>query len=143
MKVLVLNGPNINFIGIREKDIYGELSYRDLVKKIKSYAKDKGVKIKIKQTNHEGRLIDLIQNCYFKKYDALIINPGAYTHYSIALLDALKSITPIRVIEVHLTDIYQRELYRQKSVISESCEKIFLGKGINSYLEAIDYLFKK
>ncbi len=140
MKVLVLNGPNINFLGIREKDIYGTLSYKVLVKEIKKYAKEKNISIKIKKSNHEGYIIDLIQKCYFKKYDALIINPGAYTHYSIAILDALKSIAPIRIIEVHLSDIYKRESYRQKSVISEACEKVFLGKGINSYLEAIDYI---
>lgn len=142
MKVLVLNGPNINFIGIREQEIYGKLTYKNIIKQIKTYALAKDVKIKIKQTNHEGRLIDLIQKCYLHKYDCLIINPGAYSHYSIAILDALKSIVPIRVVEVHLTDIYKRQSYRQKSITGEACEKIFFGKGINSYLEAIDYLLK-
>ncbi|MDD2258501.1 MAG: type II 3-dehydroquinate dehydratase [Bacilli bacterium] len=143
MKILVLNGPNINFIGIREKNIYGEKNYKFLVKKIQDHAKKLKVKAKIIQSNHEGFLIDLIQKCYFKKYDAIIINPGAYTHYSIALLDALKSVSPIRIIEVHLSDIFNREIYRNKSLISEVSEKVFFGKGIDSYLEAIDYLLIK
>ncbi|MDD4481951.1 MAG: 3-dehydroquinate dehydratase [Bacilli bacterium] len=143
MKILVLNGPNINFIGIREKNIYGEKNYKFLVKKIQDHAKKLKVKAKIIQSNHEGFLIDLIQKCYFKKYDAIIINPGAYTHYSIALLDALKSVSPIRIIEVHLSDIFNREIYRNKSLISEVSEKVFFGKGIDSYLEAMDYLLIK
>lgn len=143
MKILVLNGPNINFLGIRQKEIYGELSYKTLIQKVRKHAKINKINIIIKQSNCEGKLIDLVQKCYLKKYDALIINPGAYTHYSIALLDALKSIAPIPVIEVHLSDIYKRENYRKISLTSEASEKVFLGKGINSYLEAIDYILKK
>ncbi len=137
MKLLVINGPNLNFIGIREKQIYGEKSYKDLVKYIKDISKENNLKVKIFQSNHEGELIDCIQSAY-NKFDGIIINPGAYTHYSYAIYDALKSVN-IKTVEVHLSDIKAREDFRKVSVISPACVKSFMGKNFESYKEAIKY----
>ena len=139
MKLLVINGPSINMIGIREKDVYGTKSYKELCSFIKGVCKDNLVKVKIYQSNSEGKIIDALHRAYFKKVDGIIINPGAYTHYSYAIFDAIKAVD-IPTIEVHLSDIDNREDFRKVSVIRDSCVKTFMGKGFDSYKEAIEYL---
>lgn len=141
MKILVLNGANLNFTGIREKTVYGDKSYKTLVKEIKARAAMRGARVKIRQSNHEGVLVDEIQKAY-KKYDGIIINAGAYTHTSIALLDALKAVN-LPAVEVHLSDVSAREDFRKFSYISLYAEKVIIGKGFDGYLEAIDYLCDK
>ena len=138
MKVLVINGPNINMLGIREKDIYGSKTYDDLVNFIKAEACEKGLETEFYQSNHEGSIVDRIQKAYFENIDGIIINPAAYTHTSIAILDALKAVS-IKTIEVHLSDINSRENFRKKSMISEVCEKTVVGKGFEGYKEALNY----
>lgn len=138
MKILVINGPNINMLGIREPDIYGNESFKNLCKKIENYAEKKGIELKLYQSNHEGDLVDEIQKAY-GVFDGIVINPGAYTHTSIALLDAVKSVG-IPTVEVHISDVSSREEFRQISYIRLACEKTIMGKGINGYLEAIDFL---
>ena len=140
MKILVLNGPNINMLGIREPDVYGKQTYKDLVSIIENYAKEKDVFVKVYQSNHEGDLVDEIQNAY-GVYDGIVMNPGAYTHTSIALLDALKAVM-IPCIEVHISDVSKRESFRQISYIREYCTETITGEGINGYLHAIDILLK-
>lgn len=139
MKILVINGPNLNMLGIREVGIYGSETYSSLVKKIKDYAKESNIDVECKQSNYEGEIITFIQNAYFDKVDGIIINPGAYTHTSIAILDALKSVN-IKTVEVHISDLSKREEFRQKSYVSLFAEKRIIGHGLNGYLEAIDYL---
>lgn len=141
MKILVINGPNINVLGIREKNIYGSKSYDDLVNFIKSAASEKGVKTEFFQSNHEGDIVDRIQKAYFENFDGIIINPAAYTHTSIAILDALKAVS-IKTVEVHLSDISLRESFREKSLISQACEKTIMGKGFEGYKEALNYFIK-
>lgn len=126
-KILVINGPNLNMLGIREPEIYGTETYDDLCKKIIEYSSELNVGIEIFQSNYEGQIIDTIQGAY-DTYSGIIINAGAYTHTSIAILDALKSVG-IRTIEVHLTDTMNREYYRKKSFISEYAERIICGNG--------------
>jgi 3-dehydroquinate dehydratase-2 len=138
MKLLVLNGPNLNFIGIREPNIYGKETYSDLCNFLNECVKDKNVELEIKQSNHEGELVDFIQQAYYDKVDGIIINPGAYTHTSIALLDAVKSVN-IKTIEVHLSDVTKREDFRQVSYIRMACVKSIMGKGFLGYKEAIEY----
>ena len=140
MKILVLNGPNINMLGIREKEIYGKENYQELVRMIKSFAKEKNVKATIKQSNYEGELVTIIQKAY-QKYDGIVINPGAYTHTSIAILDALKAVS-IPYVEVHISDVSSREEFRQKSYIAEGAKKRIIGHGLKGYLEAIEELLK-
>ena len=139
MKILVINGPNLNMLGIREVGIYGSETYSSLVDKIKDYAKESNIDVECKQSNYEGEIITFIQNAYFDKVDGIIINPGAYTHTSIAILDALKSVN-IKTVEVHISDLSKREEFRQKSYVSLFAEKRIIGHGLNGYLEAIDYL---
>lgn len=139
MKVMIINGPNLNLLGIREKNIYGSTSYKTLRKGIRKYAKKKKVRVRIYQSNEEGKLVDLIQKAYFKRFDGIIINPAAYTHTSIALLDALKSVC-VRTIEVHISDIEKREDFRKKSYVGEYAEKRIIGHGVEGYYEAIDAL---
>lgn len=141
MKILVLNGPNLNLIGIREQNIYGNQSYLELMQEIELYAKKLGIEISIMQSNHEGTLIDVLHQAYHNKIDGIIINAGAYTHYSYAIRDAIKSIV-IPAVEVHLSDVTAREEFRKISVLTEVCVTKIHGKGILSYLEAIDYLVK-
>lgn len=141
MKILVINGPNINMLGIREKNIYGSKSYDDLVNFIKSAAKEKGVETEFFQSNHEGDIVDRIQKAYFENFDGIIINPAAYTHTSIAILDVLKAVS-IKTVEVHLSDISLRESFREKSLISQACEKTIMGKGFEGYKEALNYFIK-
>ena len=138
MKLLVLNGPNLNFIGIRAPNIYGKETYNDLCNFLNECVKDKNVELEIKQSNHEGELVDFIQQAYYDKVDGIIINPGAYTHTSIALLDAVKSVN-IKTIEVHLSDVTKREDFRQVSYIRMACVKSIMGKGFLGYKEAIEY----
>lgn len=125
-------------LGIREPEVYGNKSYQDLKKYLNDISKDTKVNIKIFQSNSEGRIITKIQKAY-KKYDGIIINPGAYTHYSYAIYDALKTIN-INTCEVHLSDINNREDFRKQSVIKPACKASFIGKGFGSYKEAIEYL---
>ena len=139
MKILVINGPNLNMLELREVGIYGSETYSSLVDKIKDYAKEKKVEVECKQSNSEGEIVTFIQNAYFDKVDGIIINPGAYTHTSIAILDALKSVN-IKTVEVHISDLSKREEFSQKSFVSLFVEKRIIGHGLNGYLEAIDYL---
>lgn len=138
MKILVLNGPNINMLGIREPDIYGKETYDDLCQKIKSYAKKKGVKVKLFQSNHEGDLVDEIQAAY-NKFDGIVINPAAYTHTSVALLDAVKAVG-IKTVEVHISDVGSREDFRQTSYIRKAAVATVSGLGTDGYLKAMDIL---
>jgi 3-dehydroquinate dehydratase-2 len=138
MKILVLNGPNINMLGIREPDIYGKETYDDLCQKIKSYAKKKGVEIKLFQSNHEGDLVDEIQAAY-NKFDGIVINPAAYTHTSVALLDAVKAVG-IKTVEVHISDVGSREDFRQTSYIRKAAVATVSGLGTDGYLKAMDIL---
>ena len=139
MKILVLNGPNLNMLGIREPDLYGSSTYNDLLSRITSYCDDKGIGVKCLQSNHEGELVDFIQQAYFDKTDGIVINPGAYTHTSVALLDALKAVS-IPAVEVHITKVDEREDFRRISYVSLYCSKTITGKGFDGYIEAIDYL---
>ena len=139
MKILVLNGPNLNMLGIREPDIYGSSTYDDLVKMITSHCEGKGIEVKCLQSNHEGDLVDYIQQAFFDKVDGIVINPGAYTHTSVALLDALKAVQ-IPAVEVHISKVNEREAFRQISYVSYYCSKTITGKGFVGYIEAIDFL---
>jgi len=141
MKVLVINGVNLNMLGIREKNIYGNQTYSDLIKGIKVYAKSIGINVVTYQSNYEGDIVTAIQNTY-KRFDGIVINAGAYTHTSIAILDALKAVN-IPTVEVHISDIENREDFRKHSFISMYAEKIIIGKGFDGYNEALDYLKNK
>ena len=140
MNILVINGPNLNMLGIRDKSIYGNNTYKDLVKLIKDYAKEKSVKVKCVQSNYEGKIIDYIHKS-IGKFNAIIINAGAYTHYSYAIKDAL-NLVKIPKVEVHISNIYEREDFRKISVIKDECDYSIVGQGIKGYLLAIDYLRK-
>ena len=137
MKLHVINGVNLNMLGIREPEIYGGKSYSALKKYTLAEAKKAGVKCKIVQSNYEGKIVEIIQKAY-GKYDGIIINAGAYTHTSIAIADALKAVS-LPVVEVHLSDINSREEFREKSFISPLAEKVIVGKGFAGYAEAIKY----
>ena len=141
MKILVINGVNLNMLGVREPSLYGNSTYKDLTKQIKTHAKKLGVKVKLYQSNCEGDICTAIQKAY-KKFDGIIINAGAFTHTSVAILDALKSVA-IPTVEVHITDINKREEFRKLSYISLYAEKIIVGQGFNGYNLALDYLFNK
>ncbi len=140
MKILVLNGPNINMLGIREPDIYGADNYKKLCFNIKEYSKKKGFKVKLYQSNHEGDLVDKIQAAY-NVFDGIVINPAAHTHTSIALLDAIKAVG-IPTVEVHISDVSAREDFRQISYVREACVNTISGHGIKGYIEAIDFLLE-
>lgn len=135
MKVLVINGPNINFLGIREKHIYGNTTYQGMCDYIKKEAENLGIEVKIVQSNIEGELINYIQGA-FECYDGIIINPGAYTHYSYAIMDAIKAVN-IKTVEVHISNIHSREEFRRKSVIAPSCVGQICGFGIYGYIMAL------
>lgn len=141
-KIIVINGPNINILGKRELEIYGNLSYNDLVNELKSYAKDKGANLDEFQSNSEGAIIDKLQELIDGKYDALIINPAAYSHYSYAIYDALRAIK-IKKVEVHLTNILARDEFRKTSITAEACDGVISGFGFDSYKLAIDYLLRE
>lgn len=138
MKVLVINGPNLNMLGIREPDHYGKETYGDLVNKIEKYCKEKNICCECYQSNHEGCLVDKIQEAY-GKYDGIVINPAAYTHTSIAILDAVKSVM-IPTVEVHISKVEEREDFRQISYIRKACVKTITGLGTDGYIRAIDFL---
>ena len=138
MKILVINGPNLNMLGIREPDIYGRKTYKDLVKMIMSHGKNVGVKTVAFQSNCEGRIVTKIQKA-LGKYDGIVINPGAYTHTSVAILDALKAVN-IPTVEVHISEVDEREDFRKISYVRLFAEKCISGKGFDGYIEAIDYL---
>ena len=140
MKILVINGPNINMLGIREPNIYGKESYAKLLAKITKHAEERGVELKTVQSNHEGVLVDEIQKAY-KRFDGIVINPAAYTHTSIAILDALKAVG-IPAVEVHISDVSKREDFRQISYVREACIATLSGHGTDGYLEAIDLLIE-
>lgn len=139
MKILVMNGPNLNFLGIREPAIYGRETYADLCARIREYAERVGVEAELFQSNHEGALVDKIQEAYYSGVNGIVLNPGAYTHTSVALLDAVKSVG-IPTVEVHLSDVTKREDFRQVSYVRAACVTTIMGHGGNGYLEAIDYL---
>ena len=141
MKILVINGVNLNMLGVREPALYGKTDYKTLVKSVKSHAKSIGVKVKCFQSNAEGAIVSAIQKAY-RRYDGIVINAGAYTHTSVAILDALKAVS-ISTAEVHITDINTREEFRKTSYISLYAEKFIAGKGIAGYLDALDYLKEK
>ena len=138
MKILVINGPNLNMLGIREPDLYGHETYADLLEKIRRHAEKSGTEVNFFQSNHEGDLVDAIQGAY-GVHDGIILNPGAYTHTSVALLDALKAVG-IRTVEVHITDVDEREEFRRISYVRTACEKTISGRGTDGYLEAMDFL---
>ena len=142
MKLLILNGPNLNMLGLREPRIYGSATYASLIERIKSYALDKGFEVDCFQSNHEGALVDRIQEAYFNKVDGIVFNPGAYTHTSIALLDALKAVQ-IPCVEVHISDVAKREEFRQISYIRPACIASIIGHGLDGYIEAIDILLER
>ena len=138
MKILVINGPNLNMLGIREPDHYGRKTYFDLVEDIKNHCEKKGIQVDIFQSNHEGDLVDKIQGAY-GNVDGIVINPGAYTHTSIAILDAVKAVS-IPTVEVHISKVEEREDFRQISYVRLACVKTITGHGTDGYLEAIDFL---
>ncbi|MGM9637007.1 MAG: type II 3-dehydroquinate dehydratase [Eubacteriales bacterium] len=137
MKILIINGPNLNFLGVREPAIYGNRSYAALLESLKSWAEELGLEIEVFQSNHEGAIVDKIQDAY-GKFDGIVINPAAYTHTSVAILDALKTVS-IPTVEVHLSDINTREAFRQFSYVSLVAKKTICGKGFDGYREALAY----
>ena len=141
MKVLVVNGPNLNMLGIREKEIYGQNDYKSLVKLIKEGAKQRSIKVKFFQSNCEGEIVTAIQKAY-KKFDGIVINPGAYTHTSVAILDALKAVN-IPTVEVHISAVNEREDFRKISFVSLFAFKTIAGKGFDGYIEGLDALKEK
>lgn len=141
MKILVINGPNINILGRREPEIYGKETYNDLLYKIQKHCDEKKIEVSFFQSNHEGALVDEIQNAY-GKFDGIVINPAAYTHTSIAILDAVKAVG-IPTVEVHISDVSKREDFRQISYVRYYCEKTITGHGFDGYIEAMEYLLQK
>ncbi len=142
MQIVVINGPNLNFLGIREKSVYGNESYETLCEEIKAYGDSKHIEIACFQSNYEGAIIDEIQRCHIEKVDGIVINPGAFTHYSYAISDALKSVD-VPIVEVHLSNIHQREEFRHISVTAPACDGQIVGLGKDGYFLAIDYLYLK
>ena len=141
MNILVINSPNINMLGLREPDIYGKGTFADLLALLKQWSEEFGVEISQYQSNHEGAIVDTIQQAY-GKFDAIVINPAAYTHTSIAILDALKAVS-IPAVEVHISDVDSREAFRQISYAGMACEKTIKGQGLDGYRQAIVYLKEK
>lgn len=139
MKILVMNGPNINILGIREPEIYGKRSYRDLLELVSAHAKEKGVNVEFYQSNHEGDLVDAIQNAYYDGIDGIVFNPAAYTHTSLAIADAVKGVA-IPTVEVHISEVSEREAFRQISYIRDVAVKTICGHGLEGYNEALDFL---
>ena len=142
MNILVINGPNLNMLGIREPQVYGTGTYEDLCQKIRAHCSARGLEVAFFQSNHEGALVDRIQAAYSDGTDAIVINPAAYTHTSIALLDAVKAVG-IPTVEVHISKPEEREPFRQQSYIRAACLATVTGKGFDGYLEAIDILVEK
>ena len=142
MKIYVINGPNINMLGTREPEIYGKSGYTELTNMIEAYCSEKNVKAICYQSNHEGDLVDKIQEAYFDGADGIVINPAAYTHTSIALLDAIKAVS-IPTVEVHISNVNEREDFRRVSYVKSACVKSIVGQGLKGYLQAIDYLIEE
>ena len=140
MKIMVINGPNINMIGIREKNIYGTVSFDEIIKMIKEEAAKRDIEVTCLQSNFEGQLVTWIQDAYFEHYDGIIINPGAYTHTSIAIADAIKAIAPIPVVEIHLSDIDTREEFRKVTYLTPYCIAQIKGHKHLGYIMALDTL---
>ena len=138
MKILVINGPNLNMLGIREPDIYGRTTYADLCQMIEQHAQKIGAEVELYQSNHEGDLVDIIQKAYGNT-DGIVINPGAYTHTSVAILDALKAVA-IPAVEVHISEVDKREEFRQISYVRLACFATITGHGVNGYLEAMELI---
>ena len=139
MKILVITGPNLNRLGLREPDIYGRQDYKALVELVEKVCREEGIEVELFQSNHEGAIVDKIQSAY-GAFDGIVINPAAYTHTSVAILDALKAVA-LPAVEVHLSDISAREAFRQHSFVSPACCKTIAGHGFQGYVEAIDYLY--
>ncbi len=142
MKLLIINGPNLNFLGIRERNVYGNQDYDYLLNMIAKKGEEIGAEIEVFQSNHEGAIIDRIQDAYFDGTEGIVINPGAYTHYSYAIHDALQSVTMPKM-EIHISNIMEREDFRKVSVTAPACDGQIYGKGLNGYLMAIDEIIKK
>ena len=142
MKLYIINGPNLNMLGVREPEHYGKVSYNELCDIIRAHAAARGVEVVLYQSNHEGDLVDKIQEAYFEGAAGIVINPGAYTHTSIAILDAVKA-TSLPTVEVHISDVNAREDFRKISYIRLAAKKTISGKGISGYTEAIDYLIQE
>ena len=138
MKFLVINGPNLNMLGLREPSIYGDRSYKALVELIETVCRDEGIQVEVFQSNHEGAIVDKIQAAY-GVFDGIVINPAAYTHTSVAILDALKAVS-IPAVEVHISDVSTRESFRQVSYAGMACVKTYMGQGFEGYAMAIRYL---
>lgn len=141
MKILILNGPNLNMLGIREPDIYGKQDYSALVSYVNDSASELGIEVEVYQSNHEGCIVDKIQQAY-RVFDGIVINPAAYTHTSVAILDALKAVG-LPAVEVHLSDVSSREAFRQISYAGMACKKTFMGKGFEGYRSALEYLVEE
>ena len=141
MKLYILNGPNLNFLGIREPSHYGSVTYQGLLDMIDAHCREKNIEAVCRQSNHEGDLVDWIQEAYYEGADGIVINPGAYTHTSIALLDAVKSVS-LPTVEVHISKVEEREDFRQISYIRAACVSTITGHGVKGYLEAIDLLWE-
>lgn len=141
MKFYVINGPNLNMLGIREPETYGRTRYSTLLDMIQAHCNMKFVAVEFFQSNHEGELVDIIHKAYYERVDGIIINPGAYTHTSIALLDAVKAVG-IPTVEVHISKLEEREDFRQISYIRKACVKTISGHGLDGYTEAVDYLIE-
>ena len=139
MRILVLNGPNMNLLGIREPSVYGVVSYQKMLDTIYDYGRKNNVEVRCFQSNHEGAIVDMIHNAYRQRYDGLIINPAAYTHTSIAIRDALKAVN-IPTVEIHMSDVNEREEFRKIDYIKDVVKHSIVGHGVNGYLEAVDYL---
>ena len=139
MKLLVINGPNLNLLGLREPEHYGRETYAQLVEKVERYCREKGHEVAFFQSNHEGALVDAIQQAYFDKVEGIVINPAAYTHTSVALLDAVKAVS-IPTVEVHISKVEEREDFRQVSYIRAACIATITGLGTDGYLRAVDKL---
>ena len=142
MKLYIINGPNLNLLGIREPAHYGSTTYEGLLQMIRDHAAELGVEVDCYQSNHEGDLVDKIQEAYYQRADGIVINPGAYTHTSIALLDAVKSVG-IPTVEVHISKVEEREDFRQVSYIRAACVKTVTGQGVAGYLQAMDFLCER
>ncbi len=139
MKLYVLNGPNLNFLGIREPAHYGTTTYAQLLELIEEHCRKKNIEVQCLQSNHEGSLVDWIQEAYLQGVNGIVINPGAYTHTSIALLDALNAVQ-LPTVEVHISKVEEREAFRQISYLRQACIRTITGHGVSGYLEAIDFL---
>lgn len=142
MKILLINGPNLNMLGIREPKIYGKQTYDELIRLVKEYAEPRDVTLDIFQSNHEGAIVDKIQEAYFNGTEGIVINPAAYTHTSVAIADALKAVS-LPTVEVHISAVNEREAFRQISYVRDIAVATITGKGFDGYLEAIDILLKK